>query len=750
MTQLDKYELHELLGAGATADVYRATDTTLGREVALKILKPSLVADTTAFNRFIQEARAAAALFHPNIATVYEIGESEGRYFIAMRYIPGKSLARRLTDDGPLPWAEVQRMASQLGAALDFAHSEGFLHRDIKPANIICAEKGDYVLTDFGLVRAMMNTGLTTHTGALLGTPAYIAPEIWNGEEATPASDQYALACVLYEAITGQPLFRGATPQAVITQHLIKGPQFPENWPSDVPEGIAEVLGKALSPEPGERYPQVKDFVDALCGQRETEQQQYRVVRHQSNIYTPQRRGRKMWLYGVVGLLLFFIMLSILLLKGENSLFSRQIHVTQPYGTSIVVDKKVTNTSLPLAVTETPLNSTPSIASTPTDDVSQNLISASPTDAIPTLSLTNTNKQQIVFSIYTYAIGNSEIYKIDIDGNNKVNLTNNDADDIRPSWAPDGKRISFVSYRDGFSNIFVMTPDGTDIRQITHFTYDQYLSPSVWLDSCSFAFDGNGGDGNSRHSYTADVCKNTINEFPSYGVAWTFGNEWGIFVNTQIDGNPEIYAIHSDGSGLTNLTNNTADDWAPALSPTEPLLAFKSNRDGQNDIFLMDIDSKEITNLTNGKIPIDPYSNSDVPVWSPDGKTIVFSSTGDLYKVDIQTKQIENLIDHDRYITTYLWSPDGNWIAYSISGGFSSAQIHIISRDGTKHSQLYLPRDYEDVLAWSSDGEYLVCSLGRYLNEEYWTININTQNSYQLTDYHADRFGGGTDIDVSP
>jgi len=261
-----KYQLLEQLGAGATAEVYRALDRTLEREVALKLLKPSLVGDTQAFERFLQEARGAARLFHPNIATVLEVGESEGRYYLAMRYIPGQSLDKLLAEQRCLSWEEALRMAEQIGGALDFAHGQGFLHRDVKPSNIIRTPEGDFVLTDFGLVKAMMATGLTTHTGALLGTPPYMAPEIWLGQPTTPATDQYALACVVYEALTRKVLFDGETPPAVMTQHVLKGAEMGEEWPLDAPQEVKAVLSKALAKEPAERYATAGEFVEALQG----------------------------------------------------------------------------------------------------------------------------------------------------------------------------------------------------------------------------------------------------------------------------------------------------------------------------------------------------------------------------------------------------------------------------------------------------------------------------------------------------
>jgi eukaryotic-like serine/threonine-protein kinase len=265
MTQtLGKYEILSKLGEGATAEVYHARDQVLRREVALKILKPALVTDGSAFERFMQEARAAALLFHPNIATVLEVGQEEGRYYISMRYAPGRALQAELQERGALPWGKVLQLATDIGGALEHAHNEGFLHRDVKPNNIIHADKGHFILTDFGLTRAMMETGLTSHTGAVLGTPAYIPPEIWLSKAATQATDQYALACVIYEALTGDVLFSGDTPPAIMTSHVLNGATLPEQWPALVPPKMGEVLRLSLEKEPQGRFGSVGSFIQAL------------------------------------------------------------------------------------------------------------------------------------------------------------------------------------------------------------------------------------------------------------------------------------------------------------------------------------------------------------------------------------------------------------------------------------------------------------------------------------------------------
>ena len=258
---ISRYRIESPLGSGAFADVYKAVDTVLDRTVALKVLKPMLAADSEAFARFTREAQVAATLFHPHIATVLDMGEAEGRYFIAMRYIDGQSLDKVLAERGPLPWEAALRITGQIASALQFAHEKGLVHRDVKPQNIIISASEGAVLTDFGLVKALNSSGMSSTT-SMIGTPAYIAPETWEGQEASPATDQYALACVVTEMLTGKVLFGGTTPPAVMAKHL-KPPEWPP-WPAGVPAGSATVLGKALARDPKDRYSSDQEFLAAL------------------------------------------------------------------------------------------------------------------------------------------------------------------------------------------------------------------------------------------------------------------------------------------------------------------------------------------------------------------------------------------------------------------------------------------------------------------------------------------------------
>jgi len=361
---LRKYEIIAELGEGATAFVYHARDTQLMRDVALKVLKPALVADGTAFERFMQEAQAAANLFHPHIATVLDMGEADGRFYIVMRYIPGKSLDK-VIEERQLFWDETLKLVSQVGDALDFSHAKGFIHRDIKPSNIILDLDGNYWVTDFGLTKAMMSTGLTSHSGAVLGTPAYIAPEIWQGEKAQPATDQYALACVVYEALTGKTLFRGETPPAAMKRHF-DPLELPETWTEGAPPDITAALGKALAKGPSERFASSGEFGRALARlengkiDEETVPDPEHAPPDPAPDTPPSPWQRwPLWVGGIILIVLATICLNSLLSSGTGLVALRRISKT-PTGTATTLStptKKPTATLTPTVNTSltTPL-----------------------------------------------------------------------------------------------------------------------------------------------------------------------------------------------------------------------------------------------------------------------------------------------------------------------------------------------------------------------------------------------------------
>ena len=264
---LGKYRILSELGSGGFATVYRAEDTTLGREVALKVLDPLLLRDAAWVTHFHKEARTVAALDHPRIVTIHEIAEAEGRLFIAMKLIAGPSLDKALAARGPLPWEMTLRLTREIADALGYAHDRGILHRDLKPGNVLLEPRLGALLTDFGFARLVGESSMSLSlSGGLVGTPHYLAPELWHNQPGGPASDLYALGCILYEMVLGRKAFPGDTAPAVMTAHLLQPLDLPDVWPPGTPPGLDAVLRAALAREPEARIARVADFLAALEG----------------------------------------------------------------------------------------------------------------------------------------------------------------------------------------------------------------------------------------------------------------------------------------------------------------------------------------------------------------------------------------------------------------------------------------------------------------------------------------------------
>jgi serine/threonine protein kinase/Flp pilus assembly protein TadD len=247
------------------ATVYRALDPRHGRSVAVKVLN-SEVAAALGTERFLQEIKTAASLTHPHIVPVHDSGETGGVLFYVMPHIVGETLRERINRDKRIPGPETVRLTRQLAAALDFAHRQGVVHRDIKPENVMLCE-GEPLILDFGIAKAISAAGgaTLTRTGIAIGTPAYLSPEQASGEDRVDGkSDQYSLACVVYEMLAGAPPFVANTPQGVIAKRFSENPA-PLPSIANTPAGASDVLLRALSLDPADRYPTVSAFAQALA-----------------------------------------------------------------------------------------------------------------------------------------------------------------------------------------------------------------------------------------------------------------------------------------------------------------------------------------------------------------------------------------------------------------------------------------------------------------------------------------------------
>jgi serine/threonine protein kinase len=256
----DRYELIEPIGSGGMATVWRATDHVLDRMVAIKRLSPHLATDPTSAARFKREAQAAARLNHPGIVTVYDTGEDEDGPYIVLELVEGQTLADRLRDGGPLVGPEVALIVQQAAAALDHAHANGVVHRDIKPSNLIIESNGSVRLTDFGIALVIDDVTTLTSQDDVIGTVAYMAPEVLAGEPASPASDIYSLGAITYEMLSGSAPYQADSLGALLTT-IQAGVVAPLRG---VGEAMAEAVSRALSTNPAERPPSGGAFAMAL------------------------------------------------------------------------------------------------------------------------------------------------------------------------------------------------------------------------------------------------------------------------------------------------------------------------------------------------------------------------------------------------------------------------------------------------------------------------------------------------------
>lgn len=265
-SRLLDYRLERLLGRGGMSVVYLAEDLRLRRKVAVKLLTPELLEDVRFRERFVRESELAASIDHPNVIPIYEAGEVDGRFYIAMRYVAGTDLKALLRREGALEPARAVAIVAQVAAALDASHEHGLVHRDVKPGNVLITSQDgrEHVyLSDFGVAKsASLATGLTT-AGQLFGTIDYIAPEQIRGETVDGRADQFSLGCLLFECLTGDVPFRRDTEVAVIYAHLRERPQAVSDRVRGAPADLDAVLARALEKDSRDRYGTCRELAAA-------------------------------------------------------------------------------------------------------------------------------------------------------------------------------------------------------------------------------------------------------------------------------------------------------------------------------------------------------------------------------------------------------------------------------------------------------------------------------------------------------
>jgi serine/threonine protein kinase len=545
---LGEYKIVGLVGKGGMATVYRAEQASLGRTVAVKVLPRNFTHDDTFLQRFTREVQTIARLQHPRILPVYAYGEFDSLPYIVMAYMEGGTLADRISQ-GQMPLEEISQLLGQTAEGLDYAHSKGVIHRDFKPSNILLDVPGNVHLADFGIAKVSEATAQLTGS-AIIGTPAYIAPEMGDRGEISPGVDVYAVGVTLYQMLSGQLPFQGDTPMRLVIAHMTKPVPNLHEFRPDLSPVVADVIYTALAKSPAERYASVgalsQAFDTALQGAEvEVDERTIPMMPEETipdAVVPPPSPAPSLEAptYDVL---------------SDAPPVSRDAS-TIPDATPAPVS---TPAPAPVAVPKPATPRRMTLPGAPRSKTGALLLGGAVVAAFVGLLAII-----VIVAILVTRTPATPTTPVPPDFNfsgrgrdTTLRMTDNEAEDIDPAYGPNGTRLAFASDRDGDFEIYQLGADG-NVTQLT-------------INSA------------------ADVD-------PAYA---PFGGK--IAFASDRDGDYEIYVLDADGL-VTQFTSNTATDLEPAYSPRGSELAFASNRDGQFEIYTLASDGEvlQLTRTTDG------------------------------------------------------------------------------------------------------------------------------------------------------
>ncbi len=771
--RLGPYEVLAPLGAGGMGEVYRARDTRLGREVAIKILPESFLADHAYRARFDREAHLLASLNHPNIAAVYGFEELGGSHFLVLELVPGETLSERLAA-GPLPTREALALMRQVAEGLEAAHEQGIIHRDLKPANVKVTPSGRVKVLDFGLAKALApETSLpdltssptashdATRQGVIMGTAAYMSPEQARGKPLDERTDVWSFGCLFYEALTGRKTFEGETFSDMAAGVLEREPDW-SALPHGTPTKIRDLLRRCLQKDRDRRLHDIADarieIDEALA---EPWEPAVEIVAAPVEVI-----GRRL----SAGILAV-VAITSLFLGGLLAWFAR-------------TPQRAIATA-PVLASVAPLTHDPRISEWPTWSPDGSLLAFA------------SNRS-----------GNFEIYVRRVEGGQEVNITNDPAEDYQPAFSPDGNSVAFVSTRSSRSGtIKIGGIFGFEFR-----TYggDVWVAPTLGGRARRLAQDGNfpaWRPGGKRLAYVSGSDSHrSILEVPAEGgtpttllpseksaweivrVRYSPGGVWVSFETAFGDvyllpsggGTPRrllagsshawdgsgtrLYFLNRDPSGGTRLQTVEVDEKTGRLRGEPSTLALMTgilrdlavSRDGRKLAASELEGSLNLTRLPlrpDGAAPAGPeeeLSSGRVidryPAFSPDGRRIAFVSNRlgaeQVWILDLETRRSERieLPGRDLGAGEPVWSPDGRRLAAvrMMENGLRS--VWMVATDGSEAEQLLPPEEVGLMsVMFSPAGKSLLSSSRVRGVTQIFLLDLASRRQRQLTSSPGDK-----------
>ncbi|HVN78659.1 MAG TPA: protein kinase [Terriglobia bacterium] len=759
--QLGSYQILSLIGAGGMGVVYKARDTRLNRSVAIKVLPQDQVIDPERKQRFIQEARAASALNHPNIITIYDIGSDSGIDFIAMEYVAGKMLSQLIPRKG-MQLSEALKVAIQVADALTKAHSAGIVHRDLKPGNVMVSEDGLVKVLDFGLAKLTeveSGEGPTrtsqpqTETGTIIGTVSYMSPEQAEGKKVDVRSDIFSFGAVLYEMVTGQRAFAGKSNLAILTAILREEPKPASQIVKGLPHELEKIIQRCLRKDPGWRF-QHMDDVRIELGELKQEYDSGGLTGTTPVGPASQSlalQAWKRWVWVGAAFVVVAITIAALLFRGPTR---------KPQAALEVV----------------PLTSYVGFEQSPSFSPDGNQVAFS----------WNGDKQDN-YDIYVKMIGTA----------NAVRLTTDPADDISPAFSPDGRSIGFVRVskehaifivmpaiggpertvaevaippevaipRDvvyGPGPLFAWLPDGkwvvvyglallsTETGEMSSLTLPPTESP---LDSSpAVSPDGRTVAFCRRNSYqwsdiyllnlTEDLKPNgeprrltSLKGF-IFGSAWTPNGKEIIFGSFFFGSGSSLWKVPASGAGEPeHLAFTGGDARFPSISRSGNRLAY------ERAVFDSNIWRLLLSGLATAASPPSRFIASTridyASQYSPDGKRIAFESDRSgvwgIWVCNADGSNAVELISRaGASCGNASWSPDGQRIAFNLDTG-GNTDIYVNRASGGKPIRLTTDPADDEAGSWSRDGNWIYFETTRTGRWEVWKVPSGGGKEVQVT-----------------